>query len=303
MQHENDKSVLTDIFFDIYRFAEISGDIYRLDYFNDKNKLSFNKDYAYIHIIQKATCSLKIDHVENDLILKDGDILVLPVQCAHSIELVGNRDADAYVISCIFQLSGIYGEAIAEGLPTYIHVPSHNDAEKVAEWVPMTVAAIKLELEHPMLGSRIMLSRIIDLLLVWSIRFWLAKQSIEHKSWIFALRDPAISKALSQIHEHPAHDWDVVKLAKIANQSKSNFSKKFVDLVGVSPIQYLKNWRMKLASELVKETDKSIFHIAESVGYSSQAAFTRAFTQTFGCAPKIFREVSIQTDRTFEADL
>ena len=60
---------------------------------------------------------------------------------------------------------------------------------------------------------------------------------------------------------------------------------------------------MKLASELVKETDKSIFHIAESVGYSSQAAFTRAFTQTFGCAPKIFREVSIQTDRIFEADL
>lgn len=303
MEYQNDKSVLTDIFFDIYRFAEISGDIYSLERFTDKNKLSFNENDAYIHIIQKATCLLKVDHADTDLILKDGDIVVLPTKCAHSIQFVGDRDSDAYVISCIFQLSGIYGEAIAEGLPTYIHVPSHNDAEKVAEWVPMTVAAIKLELENPMLGSRIMLSRIIDLLLVWSIRFWLAKETIEYKSWIFALRDPAISKVLSLIHENPAHDWDVVNLAKLANQSKSNFSKKFVELVGVSPIQYLKNWRMKLASQLLKETDKSIYQVAELVGYSSQAAFTRAFTQTFGCAPKIFREVSIKTDRTFEENL
>ncbi|MEK7739050.1 MAG: helix-turn-helix transcriptional regulator, partial [Pseudomonadota bacterium] len=56
------------------------------------------------------------------------------------------------------------------------------------------------------------------------------------------------------------------------------------------PIQYLKSLRMRLASELLLTTQKSIFHIAELVGYSSQAAFSRVFSQTFNYSPSEFRE-------------
>ncbi|NIE96033.1 AraC family transcriptional regulator [Acinetobacter sp. Tr-809] len=285
----SDEHALTDIFFDIYRFAEISGEIYGLENFSQQKKLNFHAQYPYIHIIQNASCRLKIKRLNLDLILKAGDIVVLPTKLEHSIEIVSEQLTDASVISCIFQLKGIYGEAIAEGLPTYIHVPSHHEAEKIAEWVPMTVAAIKLELEHPALGSRVMLSRIIDLLLVWSIRFWLATETIEHQSWISALRDPIMSKALSVMHAQPAYEWDVASLAQLTKQSRSSFSKKFVELVGISPMLYLKNWRMKLACQLLKETDKNVAQVAELVGYSSQAAFSRAFAQSFGCAPKVFR--------------
>jgi len=285
----SDEHALTDIFFDIYRFAEISGEIYGLENFSQQKKINFHAQHAYIHIIQNASYRLKIKRLNLDLILKTGDIVVLPTKLEHSIEIVSGQTTEASVISCIFQLKGIYGEAIAEGLPTYIHVPSHHEAEKIAEWVPMTVAAIKLELEHPALGSRVMLSRIIDLLLVWSIRFWLATEKIEHQSWISALRDPIMSKALSLMHAQPAYEWDVNSLAQLTKQSRSSFSKKFVELVGISPMLYLKNWRMKLACQLLKETDKNIAQIAELVGYSSQAAFSRAFAQSFGCAPKTFR--------------
>lgn len=285
----SDEHVLTDIFFDIYRFAEISGEIFCLENFSQQKKLNFHAQHAYIHIIQHAPCRLKVKRFHLDLNLQAGDILVLPTKLEHSIEIVDESILEASVISCVFQLKGIYGEAIAEGLPTYIHVPSHHDAEKVAEWVPMTVAAIKLELEHPTLGSRVMLSRIIDLLLVWSIRFWLATEKIEHKSWISALRDPMMSKALSLMHAQPAYEWDVESLARLTKQSRSSFSKKFVELVGTSPILYLKNWRMKLACQLLTETDKNIAQVSELVGYSSQAAFTRTFTQTFGYSPKVFR--------------
>ena len=285
----SDEHALTDIFFDIYRFAEISGEIYGLENFSQQKNINFHAQHAYIHIIQNASYRLKIKRLNLDLILKTGDIVVLPTKLEHSIEIVSGQTTEASVISCIFQLKGIYGEAIEEGLPTYIHVPSHHEAEKIAEWVPMTVAAIKLELEHPALGSRVMLSRIIDLLLVWSIRFWLATEKIEHQSWISALRDPIMSKALSLMHAQPAYEWDVNSLAQLTKQSRSSFSKKFVELVGVPPMLYLKNWRMKLACQLLKETDKNIAQIAELVGYSSQAAFSRAFAQSFGCAPKTFR--------------
>lgn len=289
MIDEYDNQALTDIFFDIYRFANISGEIYGVEHLSAQKKLSFPAQSAYIHIIQQASCRLSIKRMQVDLILQPGDILVLPSKLEHSIEACKEQNSVATVMSCIFQLNSIYAEAMAEGLPSYIHVPSYHDAKKVAEWVPMTVAAIQLELEYPTLGSRVMLSRIIDLLLVWSIRFWLANDKIEHKGWISALRDPRMSKALSLMHAQPAYEWDVESLAQLSKQSRSSFSKKFVEMVGVPPMLYLKNWRMKLASQLLKETDKNIGQVAELVGYASQAAFSRAFVQHFDCAPKNFR--------------
>lgn len=294
MRDEQDKQTLTDIFFDIYRFADISGEIYGVEQLSAPKKLCFPAQYAYIHIIQQASCLFTIKRLPVSLMLQPGDILVLPAKLEHSVEVCKGQTATAAVISCIFRLNGIYGEAISEGLPSYIHVPSAHEAEKVAEWIPMTVMAIQLELEHPTLGSRVMLSRIIDLLLVWSIRFWLAKDNMEHKGWISALRDPMMSKALSLLHTQPAYEWDVNSLAQLTKQSRSGFSKKFVESVGVPPMTYLKNWRMKLASQLLKETDQNIAQVAESVGYSSQAAFSRAFTQSFGCAPKNFRATMSQ---------
>ncbi len=166
-------------------------------------------------------------------------------------------------------------------MPKYIVVPSHQDG-KVAEWIPMTVAAIKLELDQPSLGSQVMLSSVIDLLLVWSIRFWLNKETLNHKSWISALQSPTISKALFLMHSNPTKEWTVEILAKETNQSKSKFSKNFIQLVGTTPINYLKHWRMKLAKQYLMETNKSISQIADLVGYSSPAAFTRSFIQTFG---------------------
>ena len=135
-----------------------------------------------------------------------------------------------------------------------------------------------------------MLTRIIDLLFIWSIRCWLSTVEPNHRSWISALQEPMISKAMSLMHNHPHFDWTVEELAKCTNYSKSSFYKKFTESVGTTPIQYLKSLRMRLASELLLTTQKSIFHIAELVGYSSQAAFSRVFAQTFNYSPSEFRE-------------
>ncbi|HFF4530402.1 TPA: AraC family transcriptional regulator, partial [Acinetobacter baumannii] len=233
----------------------------------------------------------KSDEQKINEIVNDGDVIVIPSRFKHSIEIIEDKAAEPVVITCVFQLNGVYGQTIAEGLPKYIVVPSHQDG-KVAEWIPMTVAAIKLELDQPSLGSQVMLSSVIDLLLVWSIRFWLNKETLNHKSWISALQSPTISKALFLMHSNPTKEWTVEILAKETNQSKSKFSKNFIQLVGTTPINYLKHWRMKLAKQYLIETNKSISQIADLVGYSSPAAFTRSFIQTFGYSPRKFREIS-----------
>lgn len=88
------------------------------------------------------------------------------------------------------------------------------------------------------------------------------------------------------MHSDPTKEWTVDILAKETNQSKSKFSKNFIELVGTTPINYLKHWRMKLANQYLIETNNSISQIADLVGYSSPAAFTRSFIQTYGYSPK-----------------
>jgi AraC-like DNA-binding protein len=54
-------------------------------------------------------------------------------------------------------------------------------------------------------------------------------------------------------------------------------------------MHYLANWRMQLASQKLRTTSASLAQIADSIGYSSEAAFSRAFKKTFGMAPAAWR--------------
>ena len=267
------------------------GKIYQVENYKNKNIVFLDNIYSYIHIFQGGSFKIKSNEQKLNETVHEGDVIVIPSRFKHSIEIIEDKAVEPVVITCVFQLDGVYGQTIAEGLPNYILVPSHQNG-KVAEWIPMTVAAIKLELDQPSLGSQVMLSSVIDLLLVWSIRFWLNKETLNHKSWISALQNPTISKALFLMHSNPAKEWTVETLAKETNQSKSKFSKSFIELVGTTPINYLKHWRMKLANQYLIETNKSISQISDLVGYSSPAAFTRSFIQTFGYSPRKFREIS-----------
>jgi len=54
-------------------------------------------------------------------------------------------------------------------------------------------------------------------------------------------------------------------------------------------MHYLANWRMQVASQKLRNTSASLAQIADSVGYSSEAAFSRAFKKAFGTAPAAWR--------------
>lgn len=70
----------------------------------------------------------------------------------------------------------------------------------------------------------------------------------------------------------------------------SALARRFVDLVGQSPIQYLAGWRMLLARDLLRESTLGIGEIAGRVGYDSEAAFNRAFRRLVGAPPATWRE-------------
>lgn len=101
---------------------------------------------------------------------------------------------------------------------------------------------------------------------------------------LYALQDGRLATMFSRIHQEPEALWTVEKLAQLANMSRSKFSACFTRIMEISPMGYVTAWRMKLAQDLLRE-GVQIKVIAASVGYSSQASFSRTFLNVVGCPP------------------
>lgn len=115
--------------------------------------------------------------------------------------------------------------------------------------------------------------------------FW-----VKNTGLLGALYDPLIGKALGLIHAQPQHAWTVASLASAVGCSRSSFSAHFTALVGEPPIEYLARWRMQIASRwLAGDPSLRVGEIATRVGYSSEAAFSKAFKRLIGTAPKAYR--------------
>jgi AraC-like DNA-binding protein len=97
---------------------------------------------------------------------------------------------------------------------------------------------------------------------------------------------------LNLLHALPNRPWTVDELAKEVAMSRAALAKRFVELVGQSPIQYLAGWRMHLARDLLRESTLGIGEIAGRVGYDSEAAFNRAFHRHVGSPPAAWRQAS-----------
>jgi len=72
--------------------------------------------------------------------------------------------------------------------------------------------------------------------------------------------------------------------------SRSALAERFTEMIGSPPIQYLTQWRLTLAAQALRSGSDGIARIAESSGYDSEAAFTRAFKREFGVPPSVWRK-------------
>jgi AraC-like DNA-binding protein len=83
----------------------------------------------------------------------------------------------------------------------------------------------------------------------------------------------------------------VESLAETAGMSRSAFALRFKELLGQTPLEYVTDWRMQKALQLLKEDDKKLVEVAQSVGYESDAAFSKAFKRIVGLTPGEYRQV------------
>lgn len=95
------------------------------------------------------------------------------------------------------------------------------------------------------------------------------------------------------MHEAPTRRWTVALLAKEAALSRSAFFERFVRIVGVAAIEYLRAWRMASAKRLLRRQEGDVAAIAERVGYGSTSAFSVAFTRSVGQPPSDYARAAM----------
>ena len=97
-------------------------------------------------------------------------------------------------------------------------------------------------------------------------------------------------KTIRYIHENIAEDYDLKKLAEIENMSKSRYRALFTEIIGTSPINYIIDLRINIASDMLTNSKLSISDISKYVGYEDSYYFSRLFKSRIGISPASYRK-------------
>ncbi len=147
------------------------------------------------------------------------------------------------------------------------------------------LATMEREVCSARIGYAGILARLADVVAAMIVRGWVECACGNASGLVAALRDPRLARALLALHQQPGRDWSVAELAAQGHTSRSVFADRFQATLGVPPLRYATELRMRLASQWLTLERLPIEEVAQRLGYTSQAAFSRAFKRITGQPP------------------
>lgn len=298
-----------------------------------QNMPSKAESISFFHIIVDGTCRFKTENGRTYFLKKDS-VVIFPHASSHivasnlsvspapilqllppkdiagfpNVEYGGDGDKTQFI--CGYLVCDQRFNPFLGALPEAIILSPINDKacltqedEEVSpntlsihsgSWLEMTINQLTKEVFGKNEGGDTLITRLSELLYVVILRRYMNHLPDSSRGWLAAIRDPEIGSALKYLHAHPEVKWNVMDLASKVGLSRSAFARRFTDLVGESPIQYLTGWRMQLAKNFLLQPDLSMAMVAEKVGYDSDIAFNRAFKRCVGEPPGYWRDHSLK---------
>lgn len=266
--------------------------------------------FAQFHIIVRGSCLLKAKGEKEPVTVSAGDIVVFPFGKAHWLaddtgrelmpgkivvsELLNKRPVfqtgkiKTTIICGHFEFERNLDHPFIESLPQIIHITDMERRE--LSWLEIVASLIMQETDSGKPGAGVVVNRLAEVLFIHVIRAYMMMNSNISHGFIRALIDKKISIALKAIHDVPQQRWTLEMLAKKAGMSRTLFINRFKEMVGMPPMQYIYNWRMLKAQDLLRNDIIPLDIIAEKVGYTSMASFNRAFKKKFKKTPGVYRK-------------
>jgi AraC family transcriptional regulator of arabinose operon len=117
----------------------------------------------------------------------------------------------------------------------------------------------------------------------------LAKVSSKRGGLQPSAQSTAVSQVANQVRKELHRSWSIPELAKISGLSPSQLFRRFKSETGSSPMGWLRQERMTLASYLLRTTDLPVSQVALQSGYQDPFHFSRDFKRVQGVPPRAYR--------------
>ncbi len=101
--------------------------------------------------------------------------------------------------------------------------------------------------------------------------------------------DYYIHEAVVYIQQNYQRELSVDEVANFCKLNRNYFSRRFKELIGSTPQEFLIRQRLTSAAELLRLTDLPIKNIADQCGYTNQLHFSQAFKKYYGLPPREWR--------------
>ncbi|WP_332686929.1 AraC family transcriptional regulator [Devosia sp.] len=264
------------------------------------------------HIVVEGDCWLTFDGETRAV--EAGDVLVFPFADGHRlgsgrggqtvspmVELppqpwsalpvmqYGDEDAERVRILCGFVSIGAMGFApLRHAMPRLIHINTRGAND--ADWLGTMIRQMMAEIDSRRPGSLTMLERLTELVFLELLRLRIVNREKGITGWLAALADPALGRCLALVHTEPERAWTVETMASQSGLSRTALADRFVALLGTTPMRYVRDWRLYLASVALTTTTQPIAAIGFAAGYGTEAAFNRAFARAYGMPPAAWRQ-------------
>ena len=207
----------------------------------------------------------------------------IPQMRSFGVRRWGNApDGDTELITGTYNFEGEVSRRLLDALPAQL-VLRHD------EWQAPVLDLLAAEMLRDQAGQDAVLDRLLDLLLIDAVRTYLARAEQDAPGWYRAQNDPVVAQAVRLLQASPAEAWTIGALASETRVSRATLARRFAEVVGQPPMEFLTQWRLTLAADLILDPRETVASVARTVGYSSPYALSAAFKRERGISPRQHR--------------
>ncbi len=268
--------------------------------------MDHNSDRSvFFHMLSKGEGWVYTSKWDAPLLLEKGDlILFLPHSDEHFLsyskdhlpdtmsdtQLTPWADGEAGFVCGEIEL-GMPESLIWRALPPEIVIKRSQAGDVLTRLIEL----VNMEASVPRFGSGSVVERLCDSIFILAMRHCIENELVD-RGVFSAMQDRRLATVLNLIHEQPWKPWTIAEFCRRAGTSKTMLSEKFAASIGASPIEYLVQWRMQIASHWLREPGMTIERVAERCGYESVPAFSKAFKRTFAKTPGVYRREALANE-------
>lgn len=269
---------LSSVFQHFSFHAEVffSGNLCNLSDFSTDNDLC-----GHLHFLRSGALTL-IDADHKHYQFDKPCILFFPKKRFHRI--IPNSEEGIDIVCATITYQNVMSNPVMHSLPSFMSIPLDGDENPRFDKLGQTASWLFEEAFADQNGKSLIINRLCDIFIVQLLREIITQNKVDN-GILAGLAHPSLSHALLAIHEQPSVQWTVQLLAEKSLMSRAKFADLFHAVVGDSPLNYLTQWRLGLAQDLLRK-GMSISEVSNQVGYESNSSFSRVFSKRLGESPK-----------------